>query len=508
MIREDGTIERKAFARYFVCLINRPNEEALVDDEHIVRDRKLFTKQRLRSFIKNNVTRESWTGAPWLIKAQIANKYRITTDIPPHLRRDNQMMQKKANTSLKKTDLDRPAGNLFSIRGSLPEIKPKGNKFKNGNHEQARQRQEHFFEYQRALSGNPAFAKIIHPTRPNHFTQYSGENLVFPVGHGFPSIAAKVLPRPSPPPPPKYPIEDLEIRPARDGNYRPPMKWLSHDHETAGTSHRSDETCSGILMESVGLLLETWNSLNVWCQVYELDSFTFDDYIEALQFSSDEVQCELIVEIHCAVLKKLVNDVDDKNGQVQVSLPEPVKESDKESAQDTSSVPTPSPEPEVKPVGRTTRSSFAKSEAAELKALEEATRASPTDSRLHHAAEVSQSSGTYDWKARLRKRDFGDGKWIVIVVGLLNQLTGFPRLKKTCDEILSHLAPLGQEAVPATVISQYATLDINLRVKLIQILCMLSVETKAVRACMEDCNNEMTVYRKEKIEMQRARKAA
>ena len=505
MIREDGTIERKAFARYFICLINRPNEEALVDEEHIVRDRKSFTKQRLRSFIKNNVTRESWTGAPWLIKAQIANKYRITTDIPHHLRRDNQLMQKRANTSVKKTDLDRTAVSLFPIRGSFPEIKPKGNKSKNGNHDQARQRQEHFFEYQRALSGNPAFAKIIHPTRPNHFTQYSGENLVFPIGHGFAHIAAKILPKPSPPPPPKYPIEDLEIRPACDGSHRPAMRWLSDDHEPPGVS---DGTGSGILMESVGLLLETWNSLNVWCQVYELDSFTFDDYIEALQFSSDEVQCELIVEIHCAVLKKLVNDAEDKNGQVQVSLPELVKESDKESAQDTSSVPTPSPEPEAKPIGRTTRSSFARSEAADLKAMEEASRASLTDSKLHRAAEVNQSSGAYDWKSRLRKRDFGEGRWIVIVVGLLNQLTGFRRLKKTCDEILTHLAPLDHEAVPATVIAQYATLNINLRVKIIQILCMLSVETKAVRAYMEDCNNEMTVYRKEKIEMQRARKAA
>lgn len=271
----------------------------------------------------------------------------------------------------------------------------------------------------------------------------------------------------------------------------------------------SDETCSGILMETVGLLLETWNSLNVYCQVYELDSFTFDDYIEALHFSSKEVQCELIVEIHCAVLKKLVNDVDDKNGQVQVSLPEPVKaESDKESAQDTSAVPTPTPEPEIKPIGRTTRSSFAKSEAAELKALEEASRPPPTDSRLHRAAEIDQLGGTYDWKSRLRRRDFGDGKWIVIVVGLLNQLTGYPRLKKDCDEILAHLAPVERDAIPEIVISQYATLDINLRVKVIQILCMLSMETKAVRAYMEDCNNEMTVLRKEKIELQRARKAA
>jgi hypothetical protein len=507
LIRADGTIERKAFARYFICLTNRPNEEALVDEEHIVRDRKSFTKHRLRSFIKNNVTRDAWTGAPWLVKTKIANKYRISTDIPHHLRRENQLLQRRTNTSLKKADLDGGSANLVPNQGPLPEVRPKGNKSKNGNQDPARQRQEHIFEYQRALTGNPAFAKITHLTRPNHFHQYSGEHLVFPVGHKFPLLAAKGPPKPSPPPPPKYPIEDLEICPARGSNHRPPMRYLSQD--TPSVNQGSDGAGSGILMESVGLLLETWNTLNVYCEVYQLDSFTFDDYIEALQFSSNEIQCELIVEIHCAVLKKLVNDADDKNGQVQVSLPELVKpESDQESARDTSAVATPTPEPEAKPVGRTTRSSLAKSEAAELKAIEEASRLSPMDSKLHRAAEIDQSAGTYDWKSRLRRRDFGDGKWIIILVGLLNQLTGNPRLKKACDEILIHLAPLDREAVPATAISQYATLNINLRVKAIQIICMLSIETKAVRAYMEECNILMTEYRKEKIELQRARKTA
>lgn len=472
-----------------------------------MRDRKSFTKQRLRSFIKNTVTREAWAGAPWLVKAQIASRYRISTDIPHHLRRENQLMQKRANTSLKRADLDRTNLNLSPAPGPLPDAKSKGNKNMQRSQDPAWQRQEHFFEYQRALTGNPAFAKIAHPTRPHHFTQYSGEHLVFPMGHGFPLIAPKVPFQHSPPPAPKYPIEDLELCPARDGTHRPPMKYLSQD--IPGITHASNGAGSGILMESVGLLLETWNTLNVYCEVYELDSFTFDDYVEALQFTCDEAQCELIVEIHCAVLKKLVNDVDDKNGQVQVSIPEPVRaESDQESTEGASGAPTPTPEPVVKPIGRTTRSSFAKSEAAELKASEEAIRSSPIDTKLHRAAEIDQSDGTYDWKSRLRRRDFGDGKWVVIIVGLLNQLTGYPRLKKDCDEVLIHLAPPSREAIPTTAISQYATLNINLRVKVIQILCMLSIETKAVRAYMEDCNNEMTNFRKEKIELQRARKSA
>ena len=85
----------------------------------------------------------------------------------------------------------------------------------------------------------------------------------------------------------------------------------------------------GIKMESVGLLLETWNTLNVYCEVFQLDSFTFDDFLEAMQLSSDELDCELFVEIHCAVLKTLVNAEKDQDGAVQISLPAlPEEESD------------------------------------------------------------------------------------------------------------------------------------------------------------------------------------
>lgn len=508
LMKGDGSTERKAFARYFVCLTNRPSEEALVDEEHIIRDRKTFTKQRLRSFIKNTVTREAWTGAPWLVKPKIAHEYRINTEIPNHLKHDTQILQRKTNISIKRGEHDRTAANLYPQLSRLPELKPKGNKSKNGNQESALSRQEQFSEYQRALAGNPAFAKVPHSTRPNHFSQCSGENLVFPAGNGFPPIAAKSQPKlPPPPPPPKYPIEDLEIPPTRDSSHRPILKYLSQDTPTVNQA--SDGTGSGISMESVGPLLETWDTLNVYCEVYQLDSFTFDDYIQALQFSSDEVQCELLVEIHCAVLKRLVNDVNDKNGQVQVSLPEPARpDSEEDSAQDTSAVPTPTPEPEIRHSGRTTRSSLAKSEAAELKAAKAANQPPPIDFKLHRAAELDQSAGTYDWKARLRKRDFGEGKWIVILVGLLNQLSGNPRLRKSCDEILAHLAPLNQEAISRTAISQYASLNINSRVKILQIICMLSLETKAIRAYMEECNIQMTEHRKEKIEIQRTRKAA
>lgn len=58
-----------------------------------------------------------------------------------------------------------------------------------------------------------------------------------------------------------------------------------------------------------------------------------------------------------------------------------------------------------------------------------------------------------------------------------------------------------------TAISQYAKADLNLRVKIIQFLCSLSLKTQAIRGYMEDCTLQMTQHRKDKIEAQRNRRA-
>lgn len=497
LISAQGILERKAFARYFVRLTDGSGQEALVDEERITRDRASFTKQKLRLFIKSTVSREQRNHGPWIVKPSIAEQYRITTQIPSHLKNENLKAQKKTYLSARRHDFDGDIMNLYSSVGRLPALKPKASKSKNAMEESAR------LEYQRALTGNPNFVRVPQNIGPHPLDHYGGEQFVMPMNNGYPPIAAKAVPRPQAPPPIKYPIEDLEVPPLNDGKHRPLLKFLSED--TPLPTFISEGNGSGIMMESVGPLLETWNTLNVYCEVFQLDSFTFDDYIEALQFSSDEIQCELLIEIHCAVLKRLVSDSNEKTGHVLVPLPELAAEDSEDESRAPSVEPSPPPEPEVK---RTTRSSVAKSEAAELEASAKAQQASIIDGKIHRAGEIDQSDGPNNWIMRTRKRDFGEGKWIVILVGLLNQLSGSPRLKKSCDEVLFHLAPLDQEAVPETAISQYSSLNINLRVKALQIICMLSLETKAIRAYMDECTAQMTEQRKERIEVQRNRKAA
>jgi hypothetical protein len=65
---------------------------------------------------------------------------------------------------------------------------------------------------------------------------------------------------------------------------------------------------------------------------------------------------------------------------------------------------------------------------------------------------------------------------------------------------------MNMEPTQETARRQYARLDVNLRIQALQIVCMLTAETKAIRGYMEECSNQMTDFRKEKIQYQRDRK--
>jgi hypothetical protein len=493
----DGTIKTPAFARYLVKILDRQNEEALLDQDHITRDRKAFTKLMLRGFIKNNVTRESWTGAPWLVKPSVAEVYKIPIEVPKHLQYGAKVAEKKA---MKKADQDGFFG-FFSSQ-QLPELKPavKGQKSKLSAHDMAKSREAQYQEYQRSLNGDASFLLPSNPLRP------SKPPLVGDRKHAaMPAVVVKNESRPATPPPIKYPIEDLDLAPKPEKQHRPMLKFMmAGDAEEDGVE---DLLPYDIAPETVGLLLETWDTLNVYCEVFELDSFPFDDFTQAMRFSSDEMDCDLFVEVHCAVLKKLVNASDGGDGAVQVSLPDfPTDDSDEsedEEEEEEEEAEEESPKPQIKPGRMTTRGSLAKEELVIIKAQIEEDQLEET--RIHRASELFEK---YGWIDRLRKRDFRNGGWQTVMVGVLHQLSVRPRSEQVCNNILKHLAPLDSDPTPNTVQKQYQTLDVNLRTKALQMICMLSLETKAIRNYLEECSNQMTELRKEKIEYQKSRKAA
>lgn len=520
---DTGEVLREAFTRYLVKLSDSDEGDNVVDDVDVSRDRKVFTKQMLRSFIKNTVTREAWTGAPWLVKQSVAEYYQIDTNVPPHLQHSHKVAEKKEKKKAEQQD------GMFGIWTSskLPELKPAtkgGRKSQQMTQEQVDQFQqaqwEEYARHQHLMQHDPVYAQQYHAQHSpqvayhNGFPYPSSPHAHYPVHNGqppnFPPPANMAPPRvpKQPPPPPtpvfKFPTEDMDCPPRENVTHRPLLKFVAKSQ--VSDEGNTDDVIPALYQQNIGALLETWNTLNVYCQELKLDSFTFDDFVEAMQWSSSEIECELLIEIHCAILKKLVNHEKDAGGAIQISLPDLPEpdDSEEEEEEEDSRATTPTPEPDVP--ARRTRSSLNKMALAEQEKENSKVESVSSEQNLHRAGELF--SEEHSWIDMLRKRDFQDNNWQYIMVGLLHQLSGRPRLKAMCENILVHFAPLGLDPTKDTVVAQYYDSDINPRIEALQIICQLYLETKAVKQYLELMSSTMTEYRKKKIGHQRTRKEA
>jgi hypothetical protein len=502
----NGEIQRKGFSRYTVKMVNRNEEEAQIDNEHLIRDKKTFTKHMLRSFIKNTVSREPWTGAPWLVKEEYATRFKIPQNVPSHLQRATTTAERKAAQARRKQatvglSVDALTNGSASPPGPV-EIRPAP--------------KSHKSKTQQAMK----MSKLLQDSRTDSPSMSGSPWASSPGGTPDGSIhklnlkaLVKAEPTPPPPPPPKpikYPIEDLDL-PLQENSYRPKLHHLSSTittrvdqqtgeagassrarsspHNPSTSSHSPAPRDNGIDEEKISFYLSTWVFLNIYCEPFLLDSFTFDDYIQALQFNSEDVDCELFVEIHCALLKAIVNE----QGAVQVQLPEPEEEDDEEDNGEDRG------EEVEEAAGDTVEVSGNKIEGTTV-----GSRRSMEKEKRHRADELFQEGDS--WIQRLKARQFKDGGWQAIIVGILYQLSWDVRFAKDTEDILAYLAPPDEKPMPDTVKTRYTSMDCNLKVMVIHLLSRLTHETRTVRDYMEECSEEMTKHRKEKIEHQRARK--
>jgi hypothetical protein len=304
-----------------------------------------------------------------------------------------------------------------------------------------------------------------------------------------------VIPSRPAPPPIKYPIEDLDVE--RKEHVRPKLCFLTEEMAGFVEGDRASPLIT-MQMETVGMLLEIWNTLNVQAEPYKVDSFTFDDFVDAMGFTteSENTECQLLNEAFCAVMKQLV----DSNGTLQVSLPqmaEDESEDSSESAIDDSTVSTPVADVPA----RSTRSRL--SHVENVSEQPQSPVGPPV--KMHKAQEALAD---FEWVEALGQRDLAGGNWQLILVGILYQLSQAPTQKATYDKILAYLVPLDMEPIKENIKFQFKTMDINLRAAALQPITLLSATTEALKSFYETCSEDQTKVRKQKMEAQREKKVA
>ncbi|KKY23289.1 putative ddt domain protein [Diplodia seriata] len=415
-IRSHPTLHQPPLSRYFVTV---QNDEGQSND-------MLLDSKRL----------ENYKGAPWQVKPELVIEFRLPREVPYHL-------TAQGIAEAKRNVMKNENTTFFNYyRGP-------------GNELQRQPPQTVAFQQTMFPPPAPAATGVFRPgpgvPAPPPFQPPLGPNGTPPVPingqYGPPQHQITIPSRPPPshapprPAPIKYPIEDLLIQPKRNGLQRPALKFLSDD-VPEGAEPPAEQL--GIEMKSVGDLLFIWQTLNVHAEVFILDSFTVDDFIEALGYHGDATNCELLVEMHCAVLKQLV----DEKGHIKVlsdlasEFSQDIEPEEDDAEEDAKS---PTPARSETPPARRTRASLSKLQAQELTEPEPEKQAAPEKS--------------------------------------------------------NHLNP-----DPETVALQYNTLDINFRVAILGIITQYATFTDAVRTYMANCNINMTAIRNQKMEQQKKRK--
>ncbi|TGZ77900.1 hypothetical protein EX30DRAFT_334934 [Ascodesmis nigricans] len=476
----NGEIQRKGFSRYIVKLINKADEEAQVDNEHINRDKKTFTKAMLRAFIKNTVSREPWNGAPWLVKDEFARKYKIGQDVPSHLQRPSTAADRKAAQARRKQGSGIGAiltnGTASPAAGPSPPVEirpaPKSHKSKN---QQAMRMARMLAPMDQETDGNSASGT---PFGDSPTPDASGKGVF------------KVTPITAPAPKPiKYPIEDLALPPSAEGRRRPKLHRLS-EMVVVQNGNGSNQGFNGIDENLTAFYLSTWVFLNIYCEPLVLDSFTFDDYVQAMFFKSDEIDCDMLNEIHCSLLKAIVNE----QGNLQCQLPEMEYEDEEDEEEDDQDGENSSPNGEVS----------IKEGHRHANGNDTSNGKSAPREKKHRAGDLFDGDDT--WIKQLKIRNFRNGGWQVIMCGLLHQLSMDTRFAPDIEPILAFLAPPDETPSQESVRTRYGFMDPNLRIMATHMLAQLTHQTRTVRDYMEECSEEMTKHRKEKIEHQRSRK--
>lgn len=573
IIREKVQYSNPSDTKYLVSIIGE-GSQVIATNQQISRDRNHFTKWLIKVFIKMTVTRSYMSGSPWVVKKKYAKKYRIPREFP------DEFKQYEASTpsgsviyddDYEILGLSSPADQaLKKLRG---KYKPRGlNGIAANGHGMlsssqlesvfsAKNTTRHELRVKFPVHHLPAqIQKDFHENailtllsfQPSKKTIVEDLSLDFDLQTSRPSPVLLLLPEnarelhDSIQEELEEELKSLEVKTEDETETREAM-------QTSKKQKIAELKCKSL--NSTQEALECWMFLNIYHSVLNLDTFTFDDFLYAMSWNTNQFnksgRCELLDEIWCAVLgaivsnhipsAKVVEDAENIYG-LQIALPinaaqlnvkngkndeeDDDQNNDKGSESETEMKPSKleedGSEDESSSDEARSRQVSPKSEK-ENTAIDnegdaddeqedgvEETNDEKNEKDVDHCAYQVMNHHSIPWYERLRKRNFKDGNWQTIVLGVLSLVEYVPEYYNTIQEAYTILAPKkGSLTSPTSVLNRfYHSASLDLRIKILMILVSLVVSGPLVRNYIEECLDSTTAYRREKIEIYKELKTA
>lgn len=520
-------------------------QQAIVTKEKISRDRNHFTKWLIKTFIKLTMTRSSKVGAPWVVKEKYAKKYRIPQEFPEDLRHykwstpigdvvfegDSALPEmpdsehealalKRALEAAKKTKkLAATKGRKKSaLNNLLDDSTPEGgDAFELKPTDPTRPLPAHYLpdKLQRELDFDDSKVDSIQPTKKNVAEDL---DIRFDLQNTRPQPSVPQLSTNSI----KMIHSIISLREKELDTFEDGPDHADHSDDKLKLDPESREFYAleverlrkSLAFSCIQEALETWSFLNIYHRALKLDTFTFDDFVYAMGWTWQEYEdigrCELVDEIWCAVLSAFVSNElptnqdeeedDDEVFGLLVNLP--VNEIELSEPSETTPVKEETPNEIKKETEDPVKSDVDKtSQSGSLDEEEE------EEETAHNAYKIMDYRGT-PWHDRLRKRNFKDGNWQSILLGVLSLVEHVPEYEQLITRAYKLLAPPDLPATPATVLNQfYDTFDFELRMQILCLLVTLLSGGTIVRRYIDECLEQSTVYRRARLDNIRDYKA-
>ncbi|CAI5760726.1 unnamed protein product [Candida verbasci] len=491
IIREKVQYSQDQPTKYLVIsLIN--GQQQIVSSHNISRDRNHFTKWLIKTFIKLTMSRSHKVGAPWVVKTKYAKKYSIPTIYPDDLK---QFIEST------------PTGEISYI-----QPKKKRGPQPNDDTEKRKKIKDELTIHIMNENNNIPYRRKF----PNHYIPeiYQKELMEEDDIKGTPSGLSQFQPTK------KTLVEDLTLKfDLQNPKPKPKLYNIPENARTTTTTTSTTSTATKQKLTSISEALQSWIFINVYHNVLNIDTFTFDDYVYAMGWNLKQFNkignCELLDEIWCCILSSIVSNEKpspkealkskEKDQIFGLNINIPIENNDSEDEDED--------EDEV-------NGSESESET-ETKALEidddddddddekSETEMSPKNKKktkspkpkLNHNAYEAMNHGS-PWHEKLRRRNFKDGNWQCILLGVLSMVEHISIYKPIIEEIYKTLAPSNQQPNPTTIKRNfYQHLNINLKFKAINILTdLIMTSSPLVRNYIDESLENSTAIRRQRLE--------
>lgn len=260
---------------------------------------------------------------------------------------------------------------------------------------------------------------------------------------------------------------------------------------------------------SMSNVIEVWMFINMFHNAFVIDTFTFDDFIYALQWKDSSRMCPLLVEIFCSLLSAFMNE----KGELQITLPvdikEEIKQKERELKEKKKLIARNAAREEKRKASVTVDDDLNEEEFDDDGNNEDDDVLSDDEEvddeeEINHNAYSILDYKKVSWRERLQRRDFKNGHWLIILLGIFSISEYITDLKSGITEIYEVLSPVDETPTPSSLIEHfYSDLDAVKRVSALSILMNLLVDGNIIRAHTENVVERSTNMRREKLDIQK-----